>query len=295
MKQLLFMIFLLCFGFVANAQTESNSKKISKIQKDKHYIWAEGIDDTETDAYKAADVELQTRINEYIIESGIAEETKEVIVKNISQLRNEIKMERGGMYRIFLYVNQKDIVESTSPTKVITIQRDQVEQEEQQIEQQQEEVMQQEETQQQEDVLQQEEQQEMPETQSVEPLQENADQPSSYGNAQKTQVQEKSEAKNIKDFFSTLSENRLAIIRDLSKSNDLLDAKTKIEKLYNSNLIKNFGVKKDCKDEKGSYWIVPINGGVTVLSPVRDSQRWNFTTGNTDSLSNYKSGLWIKL
>lgn len=267
MRTFIFLLSFLCVGVCASAQKESDAKQISKIQKDKHYIWAEGIDTTEIQANKSANEELLNRINEYIIESGMAEETKEIVVKNINQLKNEIKMSRGGLYRVFLYVRQKDIVESSSPVKVITI--------EQAEETQTEEA-------------------------PVAPVQAEAKKQKvistpAVQNKPAQPVQKNKEAQDVANIFSSLSASRLEVIQQLAAAKDLKEANKLLEKHYNYGTITNYGTKKDCKDENGCYWVVPADGGVTVLSKLSDGQRWNYRTGKTDSLQNYTSGLWVKL
>lgn len=261
-----FLLLFLCIGTGVNAQKESEAKQISKIQKDKHYIWAEGIDTTEIQAYKSANEELQNRINEYVIETGMAEEAREIVVKNINQLKNEIKMSRGGLQRVFLYVKQKDIVESTSPVKVITIE---------QTEKAQQDVV---------PTVPVQAEPKKKDTVTVPEVQDTSKQP----------IQKKEDVRNVTNVFASLPTNKLEVIQQLATAKDLQEANKMLEKHYNYGTITNFGIRKDCKDVNGCYWVVPTDGGVTVLSKMREGQRWNYRTGKNDSLQNYKSGLWIK-
>lgn len=257
----LFLCYL-CYGMNICAQSESNSKQISRIQKDKHYIWAEGIDTTEIQAYNIANKELQNRINDYIIESGMAEAAKEIIVKNINQFKNEITMSRGGMHRVFLYVKQKDIVESSSTVKVITIEKED-------------------------------------DPQPIEsPVQAEAKKQDGVNTSPVQSVpvtQKKMEVQNTTNIFSSMPPSKLEVVQQLATAKNLQDANTLLKKFNNNGSIKNYGVKKDCKDEMNSYWVVPTNDGVTVLSSQRNGQRWNYRTGKTDSMQNYNSGLWFRL
>lgn len=263
----IYLLLFLCFGINANAQTESNSKQISKIQKDKHYIWAEGVDTIEANAYQMADEELESRIETYVLESGMAEAAKEIVVKNISQFKNEIKMARGGLYRVFLYVKQSDIVESSSPVKVIAIEE--------------------------------EDNEEVEQTKEVN-NQTEVEQKPAAPKIVETQIESSSEEQeskgvhNTAQIFSSLPNGKLEVVRKIASAKNLNEAYTLLNNYNNSNLVKNFGVKKDCKDEINSYWVVPNDGGVSVLSPQRNGNRWSYSTGNVDSLRNYKSGLWFR-
>ena len=263
----IYLLLFLCFGINANAQTESSSKQISKIQKDKHYIWAEGVDTMEANAYKMADEELESRIETYVLESGMAEAAKEIVVKNISQFKNEIKMARGGLCRVFLYVKQSDIVESSSPVKVIAIEEDS---------------------------------EEIKQTKEVNNQTEAEQQPAAPKTVE-TQIectskeQESKGVHNTAQIFSSLPNGKLEVVRKIASAKSMNEAYSLLDNYYNNNLIKNFGVKKDCKDEINSYWVVSNNnGGVSVLSPQRNGNRWSYSTGNTDNLHNYKSGLWFR-
>ena len=59
--------------------------------------------------------------------------------------------------------------------------------------------------------------------------------------------------------------------------------------------VKGFGTMGNCRNIVQSYWVVATPDGVTILSPERDSKRWNYKTGKTDSLNNYVGKLWFRL
>ena len=59
--------------------------------------------------------------------------------------------------------------------------------------------------------------------------------------------------------------------------------------------VKGFGSPASCRNSSQSYWVVATNNGVTILSPERDGKRWDYKTGNEDSLGKYNSRLWFRL
>lgn len=259
-KKLLLFV-LLAFVLTTNAQTESNAKSITSIKKSKQYIYAEITDSTEEAAYNAAKAELGTQVEKYIVDSGMADDAKAVVVRNIGRMTNKITVLRGDMHRVFIYVKKSDITASRSDVDVVKIEKSNTE----------------------------EAKAEKPKTVS-----------------EKTETEETTVGKVTADgndianlpangFFSVIKGARATTLAAIAKAKDMSSAEKILAEQRLLMNVKGYGVMGDCRSVAQSYWVVPCEKGVTVLSPVRDGQRWNYKTGKTDSLDNYSQKLWFRM
>ena len=110
-----------CTAMFAFAQSASPAKEISKIKQSKLYLWAEATDSTEQAAYQVAKRELDNLVDEHIASSKIADGAKNIIVQNIASKTSSVKMLRGILHRVFVYVKKTDIVKSTGDVDVYEV------------------------------------------------------------------------------------------------------------------------------------------------------------------------------
>lgn len=104
------MFLLAVLTFQAGWSQQSDTKKINSIKRNKQYIYAEATMDTEDAAYQVAEELLTTYINEYIESKKKLNQAGSVIVKDITSKCDKIRMMRGDMFRVFVYVKKSDLI-----------------------------------------------------------------------------------------------------------------------------------------------------------------------------------------
>ena len=111
MNRLFNMMLLLFFSlFTSNSVlAQSEVKEMNKIKRDANYIYSIYTDSTLFDARKGAREQLEIDIELFVENSKNLRSAQKVVVKDIVSKAMEIQMRRGTMFRVFLYVNKKDI------------------------------------------------------------------------------------------------------------------------------------------------------------------------------------------
>lgn len=275
MKRLLFVCIACmtsCFMF---AQTESDAKRVNRIKRDKTYIWAEATDVAEQVAYDAARSELNIKVDEYIEKNNMSAEASSIIVRNIGKYVNQVSLERGNMKRVFIYVQQGDIMRSEGETDVIEIvtpteeANDSVIVEEPTVEK----------------------------TDSV-PSEEVLQMEEPVKKVTEEVVAKAKEAEQIEtpvlEYLNTMPQKRVEVIKGLLSKNNISAAVEQMEKEQRAQRIKNFGEYASCKNIGMSFWLVNSGSGVTVLTPLKKGERVNLRTNKVDSLDNYSNGIWFR-
>ena len=114
MKKTLFTVLLtVLFSLVVSPigmQAQSISKQINDIKRDSTYLCAENTDETEAKALAVAQELLEKQIEEFVAEQRHLRRAANVIVKDVANAAERLKMSRGQMVRVFLYVKKTDII-----------------------------------------------------------------------------------------------------------------------------------------------------------------------------------------
>lgn len=104
-------LIMVCIGLMSlMAMGQSDSKTINTIKRDKSYIYEEATAKDADEAYQSARELLRLRIEEYIAEEKKLRKAEKIIVRDVENVTEEIKMQRGELTRVFLYVKKKNIL-----------------------------------------------------------------------------------------------------------------------------------------------------------------------------------------
>lgn len=107
------ILLLLCCLFVSLTMSADNieeiKKQINSIKKNSNYLYSECTDTTESAARDIAEEELYTKVNNWVAAQKKLQGSKQIVVRNVSEVWSALSMPRGNMYRCFLYVKKKDI------------------------------------------------------------------------------------------------------------------------------------------------------------------------------------------
>lgn len=110
-KKLFTFLFLSLFACYTLAQVEYKEEKtqISGIKRNSGYVYGEGIAETEEKAAAMAEQNLHAEILRVISENETLQQADKVMINTIRKQTGEIKLKRGSMSRVFLYVSKKNI------------------------------------------------------------------------------------------------------------------------------------------------------------------------------------------
>lgn len=105
------MIWLALFAFQMYGQVDyaEEKTKIASIKKNSRYIYGEGIADTPEEALLAAETIIESEIRRVISERESLQDAETIIVNNIKKNSSVVKLKRGTMDRVFLYVDKDNI------------------------------------------------------------------------------------------------------------------------------------------------------------------------------------------
>ena len=262
------------------AQSEVG-KQINSIKRTGEYFFAESTLATEEEARESAMLMLMNRINDYMNENGTPEKKiKETDLGNAQSL----KMKRGPMMRVFVYVKKSDfgassdmaetkvepIAPAPTPETSDTPSGSNIQQ----------------------DIL----------NESINDLMANGN---NNNNNSSTVVPEAPNpvvpnvpARDSSEPAALTAWQQSAIMQLLEKTN-LNDAAALLNRMQGEHIVKRFGTYKECKDVNGSYWILFDTDSsmtlITILGPGSDSRK-NFKTRQQDSLKNYpgKNAVWFQ-
>lgn len=273
MKRIIFFITLLYVSMSVSAQTVSTAKQINNIKKDKKYIYAEYTDSTEQAAYSAAKSILDGKIDNYIQDKGLADGANTIIVKDIRKTVNKLSLPRGTKHYVFLYVKQTDIIKSETEVEAISISN----------------------SSQQTSVVPSDDIANVDEVSATPPAVSAVEPTVASPVVAEAPIKAQPEQVVITgDYMSKLPKYRQNTIKKLLEVKDLSQAQTTLNEEILILHVLDYGVKKDCPNSNKVYWVVNGKEGITVLSPATNGNRVNVKTGQTDTLYNYKEGLWFR-
>ena len=111
---------IVCIGLLSvMAMGQSDSKTINTIKRDKSYIYEESTAKDADEAYQSARELLRLRIEEYIAEEKKLRKAEKIIVRDVESVTEEIKVQRGELTRVFLYVKKKNILPAEANVSVM--------------------------------------------------------------------------------------------------------------------------------------------------------------------------------
>lgn len=99
----------------SNAEAKS---QINKIKKSSAYLYGEATLPKVEDALQLAKELLSGEIDAWIQEKKKLRTSDNVVVKNVSELSQQMTLPRGNMYRAFVYVKKDDIIPSDNATVI---------------------------------------------------------------------------------------------------------------------------------------------------------------------------------
>ena len=100
------------FGQIAFKEEKT---KVNSIKRSTKYVYGEGIAETEVEAREIAEQNLRQAILQLVSEEKDLLEAEAVLVNAAKQNTSQIKLKRGTMERVFLYVEKKNIFPSENP------------------------------------------------------------------------------------------------------------------------------------------------------------------------------------
>lgn len=270
MKRIITTILLFSLLGIGNICAQnSDAKKINSIKRNDQYIYAEATMNTEDEAFQTAQDLLLTYVNEYITEKKKLDKANSVIIKDISSKCEKIQMMRGEMFRVFVYVNKKDIIPADNATTLIKLE------ETEETEEQTEETPSKTENP--------AEEKEVVPTEPVTTSDNTVPVPTDTNEAEASPLPEIWQQQTIERILTATSLESAEII---------------INRLKAEYKIKRYGKFNDCKDPDNCFWLVYNNKGdiITVLGLGKE-KKTNFKTMKYDSLNNYSGhgAIWFTL
>lgn len=114
MKRFLLLLTIMCVGIPLFGQ---GSKKMNSIKRSSHYLYAESTMPTEKEAFEIASELLYQQVKEYA-EGKKSFQNRDILIRDIAQVRDSIQLQRGDMVKVFLYVKKSDIVDVENVTLI---------------------------------------------------------------------------------------------------------------------------------------------------------------------------------
>lgn len=276
-KYVLSLVLLIAASGYALAQ--SVSKQINDIMRSNEYITAEATLETEAKAYELAEELLSKRIEEYVNEKKTLKNAPNVIVKDVAGKAEQLKMNRGTMTRVFLFVKKDDVMAADNtrvlvqpknvPTAPVTVKPKNASKPKEPVKKKEEKEESKKEEKQEETVL----------VSTVEP------------------VNTPPVANGDQSLRLAKSWQQDAIDELLACSN-VTEARAKMNRLRIGLKIKRFGSADSCKNPEKCFWLIfnEQEQVVTILGPGTDS-RTNFRSLTKDNLKNYtgQGAIWFTL
>jgi hypothetical protein len=116
------MILLAAIPLWMQGQAVSNPEektKIKNIKNDVRYIYGEGIAESESEALFAAEQGLRSEVMRVISEKESLQDAESVIISAVKKKSSQIKLKRGTMDRVFLYVSKENISSSDQVMEIV--------------------------------------------------------------------------------------------------------------------------------------------------------------------------------
>lgn len=297
MERRILMLVCVCVSFIcmAYSQISDVGKHINNLKRDGQYFYAESTLETEDAARESATLMLANFINDYINDKGLPHD-KKVTEQDLANAPS-LKMKRGTMIRVFVYVKKGDFVpvEETENTPV----KEEFVSEGEPLKAKSTEE---------EDIVEEEKPviaketpiaatvvQEAPAVEDVPAVQEApAVEETPAVVAEETQVESTDNSLRL-----PIAWQQAAIDNLVSKAN-LQEVMVSLNRMKAEYKVKRFGTYNECRNAAMSFWIICENDNsmnlVTVLGPGAN-ERVNFKTMQYDSLGNYsgKNAIWFEL
>ena len=261
MKKLLFILISVLLAH-SDVFGQSISKQINDVKRSSQYLSAEATMDTEANAYQLAEELLAKQISEYVSEHKSLKKAPTVIVKDVAGKAERMQMKRGTMVRVFLYVKKSDVIAADN-TRVI-VQKDN--------------------------------------SQSV-ASGGDSEFISSVKPVESEIVETDNRNKELKEPVtsedSSLSADwKHTVINELLQCSSVEEAQDLMSRFQMEMKIKRYGSPNNCKNPEKCFWLIfdDQNQIVTILG-TGISERTNFRTKETDSLTNYsgKGAIWFTI
>lgn len=292
MKRRILMLICMCVSFVclAYSQTSDVGKQINNIKRDGQYFYAESTLETEAAARESAILMLANFINDHINDKGLPRD-KKITEQDLANAQS-LKMKRGTMIRVFVYVKKGDFVpvEETARTsteeelvsEVETIKGQKTAEEESEVVESTSAVLQ--------------------ETSNVkeEPIAASVVQEEAVEKEAPSVVAEAASVESTDGSLRLPIAWQQAAIDDLLTNTNLQGVMTLLNRMKAEYKVKRFGTYNECRNAAMSFWIICENDNsmnlITVLGPGAN-ERVNFKTMKYDSLGNYsgKNAIWFEL
>lgn len=280
MERRILMLVCMCVSFVclAYSQTSDVGKQINNIKRDGQYFYAESTLETEEAARESANLMLANFINDHINDKGLPRD-KKITEQDLANAQS-LKMKRGNMIRVFVYVKksdfvpvdetedastEKELVSEVEPIKAQNI----VEEEPVAVK-------------------------EVPVAQEVVVQESPAVQEEPIALAEEKPVESTTESLRLPIAWQQ------TVIDDLLTKTNLQDVMTLLNRMKAEYKVKRLGTYNECRNAALSFWIICENDNsmnlITVLGPGAN-ERVNFKTMQYDSLGNYsgKNAIWFEL
>lgn len=292
MKRRILMLICMCVSFVclAYSQTSDVGKQINNIKRDGLYFYAESTLETEEAARESAILMLANFINDHINDKGLPHD-KKITEQDLANAQS-LKMKRGTMIRVFVYVKKGDFVpvEETARTsteeelvsEVETIKGQKTAEKESEVLENTPVVLQ--------------------ETYHVkeEPIAASVVQEEAVEKEALSVVTEAASVESADGSLRLPIAWQQAAIDDLLTNTNLQGVMTLLNRMKAEYKVRRFGTYNECRNAAMSFWIICENDNsmnlITVLGPGAN-ERVNFKTMKYDSLGNYsgKNAIWFEL
>lgn len=106
-----FLLLCFCYTFAQEAPSKvPPAKQINNIKRTNEYVWAEATAESVPEAFEAANISLVQYISKYVEETGNLQKADLVVLKDKAAKCERIELQRGDMYKVFVYVKKEDII-----------------------------------------------------------------------------------------------------------------------------------------------------------------------------------------
>lgn len=122
MKRLfyLFGLFLIILPSYSQENNSEAKAQINKIKKSSDYLYGEATLSSPEEALNLAKEILGKEIDIWIQEKKKLKTSNNIVIKNISEVSQEMTLPRGNMHRAFVFVKKSDIIPSENAVVVNT-------------------------------------------------------------------------------------------------------------------------------------------------------------------------------
>ncbi len=276
-----FITLLLVLLSAVCMQAQSISKQINDIKRSTDYLCAEQTDVTAERAHEVAQELLAHQIEEYVADHSELKQAVNVIVKDVATKAERLQMNRGEMVRVFLYVKKTDIMAAKN-TQVL-----------------------------------------------VQPANKIKPEVSTVLDVQVSQTPEEHIAVSVSDETSVVSSPVVSVpsmrpeastvasslvddeggapsatwqqvvINELLACTSVKAAQQSLQRQQRQMRVKRYGTPDRCRRPDSAFFIIfdEVGHVSTILGPAQDGKRHNFSTGDSDTLSNHsgQNAIWFTL